>query len=230
MGNCSSRLHVSHQCNPHAELTDIWREVQKCERISEEVNRLQNILALNPIMLILIFVTLIHVFLWTYLYVYWNVTFWLPVKVEAEVNMLCNLVQPQKELQLDMKTNNTQNHQEIRLYGSLTPKDLKKAHSFRWVGGAESQRVGEKRGDVLWCREVVAVKRWSHIQLWWKNREGYVGIKQSQLQAWLPHDFWTQKFVDTHKSLEVTRGGGWRSSKGKKDQIYGDRRRFDFGW
>ena len=97
--------------------------------------------------------------------------------------MLCNLVQPQKELQLDMKTNNNQNHQKIKLYGSLTPKDLKKAHSFRWVGGVESQRLVEKRGDVLWCREVVAVKHWSHIQVGWKNQEGYVGIKQSELQA-----------------------------------------------
>ena len=49
-------------------------------------------------------------------------------------------MQPQKELQLDLKTNNTQNHQKIKLYGSPTTKNLKKPHSFRRVGGAEGQR------------------------------------------------------------------------------------------
>ena len=44
------------------------------------------------------------------------------VKVEMKVDMLHLLAQPQKELQLDLKTDNTQNHQKIELYGSLTPR------------------------------------------------------------------------------------------------------------
>ena len=51
--------------------------------------------------------------------------------------MLCLLTQLQKKLQLDYKTDTTQNCQKIELYGSLTAKDLKKPHLSRWVGGAE---------------------------------------------------------------------------------------------
>ena len=49
-------------------------------------------------------------------------------------------MQPQKELQLDLKSNNTQNCQKIELYGSPATRDLKKPHSSRRVGGAEKQR------------------------------------------------------------------------------------------
>ena len=51
--------------------------------------------------------------------------------------MFCLLAQPLKELQLDLKTNKTQNCQKIELYVSLTTKDLKKPHSSRQVGGVE---------------------------------------------------------------------------------------------
>ena len=44
---------------------------------------------------------------------------------------------------LDYKTNITQNHQNIELYGSLTNKELKKSYSSRWVGRAETQRCVE---------------------------------------------------------------------------------------
>ena len=37
----------------------------------------------------------------------------------------------------NLKTKNNQNCQKIKLYGSLTTKELKKKHSFRPVGGAE---------------------------------------------------------------------------------------------
>ena len=47
-----------------------------------------------------------------------------------------------KELQLSLKTNNTQNFHKIELYGSQTTKDLKKPHSSRWVGGTETRRQG----------------------------------------------------------------------------------------
>ena len=47
--------------------------------------------------------------------------------------MLRLLAHPQKELQLNLKTNNTQNCQKIELYGSVTTKDLKKPQSCRPV-------------------------------------------------------------------------------------------------
>ena len=58
--------------------------------------------------------------------------------MEAWVNMLHLLAQPQKELQLDFKTN--KNRQKIELDGSLTSKNLKKPYSSRQIGGAETQR------------------------------------------------------------------------------------------
>ena len=51
--------------------------------------------------------------------------------------MLYLLEQLSKELQLELKTSNTQNFQKIELYGCLTIKDLKKPHSSRQVEGAE---------------------------------------------------------------------------------------------
>ena len=56
------------------------------------------------------------------------------------------LVQPQQKLQLDYKTN-IQNHQKIKLYGSLTTKALKKPHSSRQVGGAETCREAWRPRD-----------------------------------------------------------------------------------
>ena len=57
----------------------------------------------------------------------------LPVQMEVQVNRACLLTQPQQKLQLDYKTNITQNPQKIQLYGSLTTKELKKPHSSRWA-------------------------------------------------------------------------------------------------
>ena len=66
--------------------------------------------------------------------------------------MLHLLAQLQKELQLNLKTNNTQNCQKIELHGSLTTKDLKKPHSSRQVERAETQRWGTeaRRHGVVW--------------------------------------------------------------------------------
>ena len=50
-----------------------------------------------------------------------------------------------KELQLNL---NAQNCQKIKVYGSLTTKDLKKPHLSRWVGGQrhrEARRSGVAR-------------------------------------------------------------------------------------
>ena len=63
--------------------------------------------------------------------------------------MLCLLMQPQKELQIDLKTSNTQNHQKTELYGSPTTKDLKKPHSSRWIGGAKMWRQVERCRDSM---------------------------------------------------------------------------------
>ena len=52
--------------------------------------------------------------------------------------MLLLLTQLQKILQLDHKTNITQDHQKI---GNLTTKDIKKLHLCRQVG---------RRGGVAW--------------------------------------------------------------------------------
>ena len=40
----------------------------------------------------------------------------------------------------NLKTKNNQNYQKIKLYGSLTTKELKKKHSSRLVGGAEEEQ------------------------------------------------------------------------------------------
>ena len=69
--------------------------------------------------------------------------------MEAYVDMFHLLTQPQKELQLNLTTNNTQNYQKIELYGSPTTKDLKKPHSSGLVEGGETQRQAERRG-VAW--------------------------------------------------------------------------------
>ena len=37
----------------------------------------------------------------------------------------------------NLKIKNNQNYQKIKLYASLTTKELKKKHPFRWVGGVE---------------------------------------------------------------------------------------------
>ena len=52
----------------------------------------------------------------------------LMVKMDAQVNKAHVLAQPLQKLQLDYKTNITQNHQKIELYGSPTTKELKKSN------------------------------------------------------------------------------------------------------
>ena len=44
----------------------------------------------------------------------------------------------------NLKTKNNQNCQKIKLYGSPTTKELKKKHSSRPVGGAETGSHGKK--------------------------------------------------------------------------------------
>ena len=44
----------------------------------------------------------------------------------------------------NLKTKNNQNCQKIKLYGSLTTKELKKKHSFRLVRGVEMGSWGRE--------------------------------------------------------------------------------------
>ena len=60
--------------------------------------------------------------------------------------MLHFFAQLQKKIELDLKTNTTQNHQKIKLYGNLTTKDLKIPHSSRQVVGGEAE-MGRKAQD-----------------------------------------------------------------------------------
>ena len=39
-----------------------------------------------------------------------------------------------------------------------------------------------------------------------------------------------QKLIGTENSMVVTRGEGWGVVQGKRGQMYGEERRFDFGW
>ena len=99
--------------------------------------------------------------------------------MEVQVNMLCFLAQLQKKLHLDYKTNITQNHQKIKLYGSLTTKDLKKLHSSRQVGRVETWREVESHGEVV---------EWAvpHSHVVDKNWEGYSGVKDDSPQTRTP--------------------------------------------
>ena len=49
----------------------------------------------------------------------------------------------------NLKTKNNHNFQKMELYGSLTNKQLKKKHSFRLVGGAET---GSGDREDVWQR------------------------------------------------------------------------------
>ena len=49
-----------------------------------------------------------------------------------------------RRITTNLKTKINQNCQKIKLYGSLTTKELKKKHSSRWVGGAETGSWGRE--------------------------------------------------------------------------------------
>ena len=94
------------------------------------------------------------------------------------MTMACLLGQPQPKLQLDYKTTTTQIHQKIKLYGSLTTRELKKPHSSRRLGEVEMQRhaggateVG-RRGDMGWAVP--------HPHVVGKDREGNLRIEGTQ--------------------------------------------------
>ena len=108
----------------------------------------------------------------------------LPVKMEAQVNMLHFFAQLQKKIELDLKTNTTQNHQKIKLYGNLTTKDLKIPHSSRQVVGGEAE-MGRKAQDEVQSGEVAELVV-PHSLVEDKNQEGYLGGQGSQPQARTP--------------------------------------------
>ena len=51
-----------------------------------------------------------------------------------------------KRITTNLKTKNNQNCQKIKLYESLTTKELKKKHSSRLIGGAETGSWAERSG------------------------------------------------------------------------------------
>ena len=51
---------------------------------------------------------------------------------------------PPRTTTTNLKTKNNQNCQKIKLYGSLTTKELKNKHSFRMVGGMEMDSRGRE--------------------------------------------------------------------------------------
>ena len=53
----------------------------------------------------------------------------------------------QKRTTRNLKTQNNQNCQKIKLYGSLITTDLKKKHSFRLVEGVETAARKERTGS-----------------------------------------------------------------------------------
>ena len=68
---------------------------------------------------------------------------------ESPVKSICNvahlLVQPQQKTQLNCKTNITQNHQKIELYGSLKTKEIKE----------QFIQTGRRGGDAETCRKAL---------------------------------------------------------------------------
>ena len=100
------------------------------------------------------------------------------------MNTVHLLAQPEQKLQLDYKTSITYYHQKIELCGSPTIKELKKIHSSRWVGGADTQN------------------RLSHTHVWWiKIRRDTSGVRDpsptpypqaqgSSARKISPHNFW----------------------------------------
>ena len=125
--------------------------------------------------------------------------------------MLHLLVQPQKKLKPDLKTNNTQNCQKIELYESWTIKDLKKPHSSRHAGGEsreDSQRCGMVGEAVVVVEQMVP-----HLHVVDKSQEGYLGCKQSQQQARL-HSPGCQHWEDKSPLLlAVKTSGDWGGRK-----------------
>ena len=80
------------------------------------------------------------------------------------------------------KNKNNQNCRKIKLYGSLTTKDLKKTHSFRLIGRAETASQGREdaqQGGSWW-------KRRSHIcvQINQGNNWGERQTSQPRVLSW----------------------------------------------
>ena len=55
----------------------------------------------------------------------------------------------------NLKTKNNQNYQDVELYGSPTTKELKKKHSFRLVGGADTGSWAERTTARRWMVDQV---------------------------------------------------------------------------
>ena len=86
----------------------------------------------------------------------------------------------------NIKTNkqNNQNCQKIELYGSLTTNELKKTHSSRRVGGADTGRWAERT-----CSKVVAGG---------PSEVADYGVRQARQQLADPARWWLVERVVPH--------------------------------
>ena len=68
--------------------------------------------------------------------------------MEAQVDTFCLLTQ--RRTRTNLKTKNNQNCQKIKLYGSLTNKELKKKHSLRPIEGRRwADRAERTQGKAI---------------------------------------------------------------------------------
>ena len=75
-------------------------------------------------------------------------------------SLLCTT---KRRITTNLKTKNNQNCQKIELYGSLMTKELKKKHSSRLVGGAETGSQGGKDSQQGGSWRVRRSHTWVHI-------------------------------------------------------------------
>ena len=129
------------------------------------------------------------------------------VKMVVQVDKLCLLAHPQRELQVNLKTTNMKNCQKVKLHGSLTTKYLKKPHSSRQVGGTEIRN--RQKGKETQCgaeRQKWHQNEPSYIHVWWiKIRRNTLEMSIPspkpvcspgfQCQKINPHNFWLSKTV-----------------------------------
>ena len=134
----------------------------------------------------------------------------------------------------NLKTKNNQNWQKIKLYRSLTTKELKKKHSFRVVGGAETGSHWEDtRQGSCWqtwqledqTRQKLVVQADPHLHANKSRGTGKRDRPQNpgfQCREIKPQNFWLKKLMrveaagetpsltreltgETHRVLEDTR-------------------------
>ena len=102
--------------------------------------------------------------------------------MEAPVDTLCLLAQQKEGQQQIKKPKNNQNWQKIKLYGSPTTKDLKKKHSSRVEGGAETG----SRAERTWGKAVLEDPGGQGCG--WRARRWMADLARQRIANWaVPH-------------------------------------------